>query len=479
MIKTPGVSRSSLVLAVWLLAAATAAGVIAVRSQPPAGSSFVIDNVGIVSMAGPGVQVGSVLVRDGRIAYVGSATGLKDASRARVIDGTGRFLIPGLIDMHTHVSKTRASSLALLVAHGVTTVRDLGGDHEELLRWKRDLAAGTRVGPTLRVAGPYLESAANAARQHNTPPAEMVEPVERTRMGVASPAEAERVIAAIAARGVDHLKIRTTQDRETYLAIGAAARRHGLALIGHWQPYSLEDFFASGQRSVEHAFYPPLDKRPPAERRALFERMAGDGIAYVPTLVVLERMGTPDEEGLKRIVEEAGKPAGGQRRLSAFTRADWREQLAEQGPGRRQAYQQFLADTRRDLAEMRAAGVRVLAGTDSGVLNVVPGEAMHEELRLLVRDAGMTALEALQAATSSAAAFMGIDREAGSVAVGKRADLILLDCNPLEDISRVSQIAGVAVGGRWFDRPALARLLEDVAAAPDVAANDWPRVPKR
>jgi imidazolonepropionase-like amidohydrolase len=126
---------------------------------------------------------------------------------AHVIEGRGRFLVPGLIDMHTHVSKTRASGLAWLVAAGVTTVRDMGGDHDELLRWRSEIAAGQRVGPRLRIAGPYLESGHNAARQHATPVSEMVEPVERTRLGVATPADAERIVAAVAARGVDHLKI--------------------------------------------------------------------------------------------------------------------------------------------------------------------------------------------------------------------------------------------------------------------------------
>ena len=469
-------SAAILIGCAWAAAAACSAHA---TLQPDTGASFVIQNVGIISMAAPAVQTGAVVVRDGRIAYVGQSPDPKDTKGALVIDGTGRFLIPGLIDMHTHVSKTRGSSLMLLVAHGVTTVRDLGGDHDELLRWKHELAAGTRLGPTLLIAGPYLESGTNAARQHKTPPDEMVEPAERTRIGVASPADTEPIVAAIAARGADHLKIRTTQDRETYLAIGAAARRHGLALIGHWQPYSFDDFFASGQRSVEHAFYPPLDARPASERRALFERMARERVAYVPTLVVLENIGTPDDATLRKIVVEAEMPADGRRVLSAFTRADWREQLAEQGPDRRETYQRLQASTRRDLAGMRAAGVRVLAGTDSGVINVLPGRSMHEELMLLVRDAGMTPLEAIRAATLSAAEFMGFERETGSITAGKRADLVLLDGNPLEDITRVRRLAGVAVRGRWLDRTALARLLEDVAAAPDVAANDWPRAPGR
>jgi adenine deaminase len=98
---------------------------------------------------------------------------------------------------------------------------------------------------------------------------------------------------------------------------------------------------------------------------------------------------------------------------------------------------------------------------------------------LLVRDVGLTPLEALQAATLHSAAFLGLDRELGSIEAGKHADLVLLDANPLEDITHISGIAGVVLRGRFFDRPGLARLMDDVAAAPDISVNDWIRVPKR
>ena len=367
--------------------------------------ALLIRDVTILSMEDETPRRGSVLVRGEAIEYVGPTGSVPSAPHARIVNGSGRFLIPGLIDMHTHVSKTRGSSLSLLVARGVTTVRDLGGDHEELLAWRREIDAGRRVGPRLLIAGPYLESASNAARQHATPPSEMVEPAERTRIGVASPADADRIIAALVARGVDHLKIRTTTDRETYLAIGAAAKRHGLALSGHVQPYPLEDILLAGQASIEHGFYPPLDERPAFDHRALFTRLAAAGVAIVPTLVVLERLGTPDDETLKRAVAEAERPSKGKRLLSAYLRADWREQLAEQGADRRPVYGRFQENMRRDLRELRAAGVRILAGTDIGVLNVVPGESLHEELRLLVRDGNLSPFEALRAATRDAAVF--------------------------------------------------------------------------
>lgn len=466
--------RSAVSCAAGFAMALAAAGC-ATPGRAPAPTELIIRDVTILSMDDAAPRPGSVLVRGDRIAYAGPTASLPPTTNAVTVDGRGRFLVPGLIDMHTHVSKTRGSSLALLVSKGVTTVRDLGGDHQELLAWRREIEAGTRIGPQLLIAGSYLESASNAARQHATPASEMVEPAERTRLGVATPADAERIVAGLAARGVDHLKIRTTTDRATYLAIGAAAKRHGLALAGHSQPYPVDDLLASGQASIEHGFYPPLDERPGVDRRALFARLAAARVAVVPTLVVLERLGTPDDAALARHAAEALDPPSGQRILSAYLRAEWREQLAEQGPERRPVYQRLQEATRRDLREMRAAGVRVLAGTDIGVLNVIPGQSLHQELALLVRDANMTPLDALRAATREAAVFLGREREIGTIAVGRRADLVLLDADPRTDIAHVSRIHAVVLGGRLFDRGALARLVDDVSASADVAANDWPR----
>lgn len=469
--------RNVLLLSAELAVLAVAGLGCSMRPSPP--PELLIRDVTILSMDDEPPRRGSVLVRGDRIAYVGPTASLPPARNMHVVDGSGRFVIPGLIDMHTHVSKTRGSSLSLLVARGVTTVRDLGGDHEELLTWRREIDAGTRIGPQLLIAGPYLESARNAARQHATPLSEMVEPTERTRIGVATPADADRIVSGITARGVDHLKIRTTTDRDTYLAIGAAAKRHGLALAGHIQPYAPDDILASGQASLEHGFYPPLDERPGVDRQSLFGRLAAAKVAIVPTLVVLERLGTPDDETLARVVADADAPPDGKRTLSAYLRADWREQLAEQGSERRPLYQRLLEASRRDLREMRAAGVRVLAGTDIGVLNVVPGQSLHEELALLVRDAGMSSLEALRAATRDAAVLLRREQEIGTIAAGRRADLVLLDADPLTDIAHVTRVDAVVLRGRLLDRRALARLVDEVSGAPDVAANDWPRTAVR
>ena len=135
--------------------ATIAVGGLGCSTKPsPAPPALLIRDVMILSMDDEAPRRGSVLVRGDRIEYVGPTDALPLAPNARVVDGRGRFLIPGLIDMHTHVSKTRGSSLSLLVSAGVTTVRDLGGDHEELLAWRREIDAGARVGPRMLIAGP-------------------------------------------------------------------------------------------------------------------------------------------------------------------------------------------------------------------------------------------------------------------------------------------------------------------------------------
>jgi imidazolonepropionase-like amidohydrolase len=160
----------------------------------------------------------TVIVRDGRIAEVGASGQVRVPAGATTVEGAGKFLIPGLFDMHVHTSKTRASALGLYVLSGVTTVRDQGSEHAEVLRWRQEIRTGARTGPRMLIAGPYLESLRNIERMRRDPPESRVEPFERARIPIGSPADARRVIDSLAALELDHFKIRTVQDRETYLA---------------------------------------------------------------------------------------------------------------------------------------------------------------------------------------------------------------------------------------------------------------------
>jgi hypothetical protein len=178
----------------------------------------VIDGTG-----GPPRQDVTVLVREHRIAAIGPSDKVLVPKGATVVDGRGKFLIPGLWDMHTHLSKARASALALFVTHGITGVRDMGGDHQELLGWRRAIEAGERVGPRIRMAGPYFES---ARREMGRSPSTDVEPRPRARIGVRSVADAHRLVDSVAAIGVDMIKVRTWDSLSIYFALGEAAARH-------------------------------------------------------------------------------------------------------------------------------------------------------------------------------------------------------------------------------------------------------------
>src|SRR4030095_12085890 len=157
-----------------------------VGAQPPA--TLAIRNVTVIAGGvAPPLQHTTVLVRGDRISAVSPDREADLPANARIIDGTGRYLVPGLFEMHAHISKTRSSALGLFVVNGVTTMRDMGGDHEELLRWRREVRSGVRIGPRILLAGPYLESARNVERMRKTLPEEMVEAVEGTRLHVGSP----------------------------------------------------------------------------------------------------------------------------------------------------------------------------------------------------------------------------------------------------------------------------------------------------
>ena len=180
----------------WKIAALVCLVTATLVAQPSAPASIVVvRGATIISATGaPPIVDGIVVIRGERIADVGPAATTDIPPGARIIDARGQYLIPGLIEMHAHLSKSRVSALGLFVANGVTTIRDMGGDHEELLRWRRDVNEGRRVGPRMFIAGPYLEAARNIERMRKDPPEERVEPFDRIRIPIGSPDDAARVV---------------------------------------------------------------------------------------------------------------------------------------------------------------------------------------------------------------------------------------------------------------------------------------------
>jgi imidazolonepropionase-like amidohydrolase len=457
---------------------AVLAAVCASVPSPAEGQGTVaIRNVTVISMvpAAPAAR-GTVIVRDGKIAEIGAPQRTRVTEGATVVDGTGKYLIPGLFEMHAHTSKSRASSLGLYVLHGVTTLRDQGSEHAEVLKWRREVRAGIRVGPRMLIAGPYLESLRNIERMRRDPPESRVEPFERARIPVGTPADARRIIDSLAVLELDHFKIRTVQDRETYLALASAAHARGKRLTGHVTSASPALFLQAGQDGVDHGFPPTLDSLPREERMAFWRALAQRDVGVVPTLVVATESVFRPLSYFRALVSDS-QPAVHPLRpyLSAFLLQDWREQVEEVTPQRADYFRGAWPIILKHLREMHEAGVRLMAGSDVAVLNVFPGGSLHEELRLLVDSVGMSPLEALASATRKPAEWLGLADSVGTIAPGKVADLILLDADPLANISNARRISAVFLRGRLFRRGDLDGLLASVAGMPDLRNNDWIR----
>ena len=417
----------------------------------------------------------TVLIRGTDIVAVGPSDSLAIPPGARVIDATGLYLIPGLWDLHTHLSKGRGSALKLLVAHGVTGVRDLGGEGEELRRWREEILVGERVGPRMLLAGPYLESQANVERMRRARAAgEMIEPIERTRIPLTDSASAVRTVDSLAAVGVDWIKFRTVPSLAVYRAIAGAARAHGLPFTGHTFGIPAEEILRAREPGIEHFLFPLLDEQSPSEREALFRRFAAEGIAIVPALIASRPASLlPDSALANLLADTLGLLEPRMRYLSRYLIEDWREQLAERGGDGGTDWEAVHRSTLRNLREMHRAGVRILPGSDLAVLGVFPGSGLHDELALMVEEVGLSPREALANATGKAAEFLGLVDSLGTIEAGKKADLVLLDANPHENITHLRRVHGVVLRGDWLDRAELDEYLRDVETAADRRAIDW------
>ena len=464
----PIIHRKAALLAALLLAAGACSPASSpspsLRGDPPA---LAITNVTVVDVAGgPSRPAQTVLVSGNRIASVGPAAGARAPRGARVVDGTGKYLIPGMWDMHSHVVSFGPTALSLYLANGVTGVRDMGAERFAVVKALRDsIRAGQLMGPRMRIASPVVENREWLAAVRRMSDAAGTPWRLYERFGAASPDDAVRWVDSVAALGADHIKVRNWPDTAISRALMARARERGLPVVAH----ANEPFPRTGVSSYEHGIWPPL-KGSAAARDSLWRHFAANGASVVPTLVTWPIRLDPPDTLIARI--DAGGIAGLCYVPPAALR-EWRNQLLElkqETPGIdwREVYRGEV----RNAGEMHRAGVPLLAGTDIGAPLLVPGFSMHDELALLVRDAGMTPLQALQAATYTPARVMGAD-SLGAVQAGKLADLVLLDADPLLDIANTRRVHAVVLDGRWMDRAALDRLLDGARqGSPDACAAD-------
>jgi imidazolonepropionase-like amidohydrolase len=464
----------------------------------PQSADVAIRGATVVDVAG-GLLVPhqTVLIAGNRIVAVGPSDEVGIAPGADVVDAAGRYLIPGLWDLHVHSVRSPEAvaqdgsidnvewHFPLFLAHGVTGVRNMNDATadptlELTNSVRRRLAEGDLLGPRLLASGPFIDGDP---------------PLGEGAVVVRNAAEARAVVDRLADAGADFIKPYENLSREAYFAIMDQARRRGIPVDGHL-PFRVtaEEAAAAGQRTAEHpevmaagcstdaeavrdrfarmfsddydnlpeneqfliqfrlyrAFY---DTRDPAACEAAIEAFRRHGVAVLVDVVAYHHIVHADE-----ILADTTS----MRLVPHAVRRDWEERPAGE---RFRAFQSILRPIilleLENVRLLHEAGVTLLAGTDAGVALQVPGLSLHRQL-LRLTEAGLTPLEALHAATLNPARVLGLTDSLGTIEAGKLADLMLLDANPLADIRNTQKIRAVIADGRLYRRADLDRLLAEV-----------------
>jgi len=442
-------SKSFDISAKILAVALSFAGILPAQAPPPVtldSSLAAFVGVNVVPMDRDIVLADqTVLVRNGRIAHVGPRSSTVVPGSARRIDGRNKWLIPGLVDAHVHLAyilnaKHNPLLLRLFVAEGVTTVVNLLGlpEHVDL---RAKVARGEVFGPTIFTSGFYVG-----------------EPFTKTA------AQADSAVRQQRATGFDLVKLHGTISAEAFQSLATAAKREEIPLVGHL-PRNLGLKFAldAGQSMIAHAeeylygwfgFGRTLNSREQVialvDTAAALTKKAGAWVT--PTLFVFGAI-PAQRENLDSVLTT---PA--MKRIPDVLKFDW---MPDRNSYRRiplenmQGFRDQYALLKRVTKALHTAGVPLLMGTDAmATAAVLPGTSAHQELHALV-GAGLSPYEALKTATVNAAVFLRQPGEFGVVAPGSRADLVMLDANPLQQIGATSRISGVMLRGRWLPKAAL------------------------
>lgn len=450
------------------------------RGQVPAApTTLALTNITVIDATGAAaMQRMTVVIAGDTIAAIGSSVDVHPPKDAHVVDATGTFLIPGLWDMHVHWYDERY--LPLFTANGVTGVRQMWGMpmHHE---WRRQQQAGSLLGPRQSIASTIVDGPT---------------PFWRGSIAVGNAAEARAAVDAAKKSGADFVKVYQYLPRDAYFAIADEAKTRGIAFAGH-VPYSVRVTEASdaGQKCIEHltgvllqassqedrlrkelsdaasmaapvAAVGAASARQSSELIATYDqKKAEDIFAHLvrnqtwqcPTLTVLRNMASLDEPGFATDPRLKYVPPSVRAQWSQIRDARLQTPMPEAWAIRKKLYERQA----QLVAPMRRAGVEFLAGTDVANPFCFPGFSLHDELALLVK-AGLTPMEALQAATRNPARYLGLLASLGTVEKGKIADLVILEANPLDDIHNTTRISGVIAGGRYFPKAALDGMLAQI-----------------
>ncbi|MBC7789524.1 MAG: amidohydrolase family protein [Anaerolineae bacterium] len=389
----------------------------------------------------------TVIVRDGRIAEIGPAATIRIPSGAARVEARGKYLLPGLAEMHGHIPPPNAPAafienvLFLYVANGITTVRGMLGAPNQL-ELREKAKSGAIVSPTLYLAGPSFNG-----------------------NSVNSPADAERMVREQKAQGWDLLKVHPGLTRDEYDAMARTAKQVGIRFGGHVPAeVGLAHALESGQETIDHldGYVEYLDgDKGPLDSSRLTEAVRRSREAntwVVPTMALWETlMGIPTVEALKRYPELKYMPPNMVKGWVEAHENRLKNPEVDVTTGRRVA-----ANRMRILKALRDGGVRVLMGTDAPQQFSVPGFSLQREL-VAMREAGLTPYEILESGTRNVGTYFSAKDDFGTVAQGKRADLILVDANPLENIANLERRSGVMVAGRWLPEADIRKRLDKIA----------------
>jgi imidazolonepropionase-like amidohydrolase len=419
--------------------------------------SLAILNVTIVD-----VQTGelrpdhTVLISGNRIEAIGPSTRVRVPAGATAVEAPGRYLIPGLWDMHVHTSgepATREVFFPRLVAHGVTGIRDMTGDchepcpatetrAEQVQQWRQAVTEGTLLGPRIVASGPVVDGP---------------QPLHAGSLAVSNDVEARRAVQQTRERGADFIKVYSLLPREAYFALAEEANRQRIRFAGH-VPVSVtvDEAARAGQASMEHLY---------GIAEACSSREAEIREAYAEALSRLGALEWIDMMALTEGVLSGALESFSEERCAQLL-ARLAAQRSWQVPTLVEVHSRISDEAIRNssvlVGALFRAGIPILAGSDAADPSNV-GSRLHEELVLLV-EAGLPPLEALRAATRNAAEYLNLSGSLGAVQRGALADLVVLDANPLADIHNLRRISAVILDGRYLDRQALDDLLAAGAA---------------
>ncbi len=459
-----------LVLMSWALAPPMGSIAVAHAQQPAAPTPLVFDGVTVIDVQqGRRLPAQRVVIIGDRIRSVGSMDTVRMPAGARVVEAKGKYLIPGLWDMHTHSGRFTDVFYPLFIANGVTGIRDAGSPVplDTLRLWRQEILAGIRVGPPRQLLSGQSVSGPEPGCQRSAL-------TGSPQTCVADSADARHYVDSLKTAGADMIKPRDV-SRELWFVIAAEARRLGIPFGGHAQSETPIEASDSGARIIDHMQYKmgelglhglcwASEPSTSIERcQPVAERFKRNGTWLVPTLMVYALLATDRNTGFssQTLITHFGERTH-QFLSGSMLRGNWLHDSVNVDT----KVNATSSDSHGNMRVMQSVGLPILAGTDvssEDMQVMLPGFTLLMELAMYGAE-GMTPLEALQTATLNPAKFLHGTDSLGTVAPGKLADLVLLDADPLADITNTTAIRAVVANGRYFDRVALDQLLAGVQA---------------